>query len=66
MDYDSDEEIYEKIKEKLEVHSFGEFLEKFQPTVYEYTTGSEGGLPQMHYTIDPKEASRCKTVTMKC
>ena len=55
--YDSDEEMYKAIKDKLEVRSFGEFLKKFQPKVFEYTMGSvDGGLSQMHYTINPFEA----------
>ena len=59
-DYDSDEEMYKDIKDYLEVRSFGEFLEKFQPKVFEYTMGSADGSspPQIHYTINPMEAKK--------
>lgn len=56
--YETDVERYKAVSDKLEVRSFGEFLEKFQPKVFEYTMGSVDSLPQIYYTIDPMEAKR--------
>ena len=53
-----DEEMYVDIKKKLEVHTFKEFLEKFQPKVYEYVTGTAEGVPIFQYTSDPMEAKK--------
>ena len=52
----ADEVMYDDIKKKLEVHSFKEFLDKFQPKVYEYVTGTAEGVPFFQYTADPMEA----------
>jgi len=54
----ADEEMYVDIKKKLEVHTFKEFLEKFQPKVYEYVTGTAEGVPIFQYTSDPMEAKK--------
>lgn len=40
----ADERVYADIKEKLAVHSFQEFLEKFAPTVYEKYEPSADGI----------------------
>lgn len=54
----SSEEMYRDISTKLEVRSFREFLEKFQPKVYEFVTGTTDGVPTFNYTTDPQEAKR--------
>lgn len=54
----SDEEMYKDIEKKLEVRSFGEFLEKFQPKVFEFVTGTADGVPYFQYTADPIEAKK--------
>ena len=53
-----DVEMYKDIKDKLEVHSFEEFLEKFQPKVFEYMTGTADGKMIFQYTTDPLEAQK--------
>ena len=55
LDTFDDEKLDKSITEKLEVHSFNEFMEKFLPTVYEYATAeSEDGQNLFfHYTTDP-------------
>lgn len=59
FDDPEDEELYKEIKQRLEVRSFAEFLEKFQPRVYEYAMGSvEDPLPRIYYTINPMEAKQ--------
>ena len=54
----SDEEMYREISTKLEVRSFNEFIEKFQPKVFELVTGTAQGVPIFKYTTDPMEAQR--------
>ena len=53
-----DEELYKEIRERLEVHSFDEFLKKFQPRVFQYTTGTAAGVPMFQYTTNPTEAQK--------
>ncbi|MBR4904360.1 MAG: hypothetical protein IKZ53_06790 [Selenomonadaceae bacterium] len=53
-----DEDMYKDIEKKLEVKSFNEFLEKFQPKVFEYVTGTATGTPTFQYTADPMEAKK--------
>lgn len=48
----SNEMFQEEIKNKLEVHSFKEFLEKFAPDVYEVCRISTEGKAEIVYTID--------------
>lgn len=58
MTYD-DEDLNKKIREALEVKSFAEFLEKFQPTIYEYAIGSDdGGFLKICYTTNTKEVGK--------
>ena len=54
----ADEEMYTDIRDNLEVKTFKEFLEKFQPKVYEYVTGTAEGVPIFQYTSDPMEAKK--------
>lgn len=54
----SDEEMYKEIEKRLEIRSFKEFLEKFQPKVFEFVTGTTEGVPIFKYTTDPTEAQR--------
>lgn len=54
----SDVEMYKDIEDNLEVRSFNEFLEKFQPKVFEYVTGTADGIPVFQYTTDPMEAAK--------
>ena len=51
-------EMYRDISTKLEVRSFSEFLEKFQPKVFEFVTGTTDGVPMFNYTTNPQEAKR--------
>ena len=46
-----DNELYMKLKE-LEVHSFDEFLEKFEPQVYEVCQYDGNGEPRISYITD--------------
>lgn len=46
-----DNELYMKLKE-LEVHSFDEFLEKFEPQVYEVCQSDGNGEPRISYITD--------------
>ena len=54
----NDEKLYEKIKDKLEVRSFKEFLEKFKPEVYQYTTGTTSDVPIFQYTTSTIEGQK--------
>ena len=57
----SDDDMSKEIEEKLEVHSFDEFLgKKFSPKVYEYSTGTADSIPTIQYTTDPVKASKFK------
>lgn len=51
-DYDKEAKRLEDIKEKLEVRSFNEFLDKFSPTVYEHYE-TINGRPSFKYTLNP-------------
>ncbi|MBD3879628.1 MAG: hypothetical protein SR1Q5_08090 [Quinella sp. 1Q5] len=53
-----DEDLYLDIKDKLEVRSFDDFLKKFQPKVFQYTTGTASGVPMFQYTTNPLEAQK--------
>lgn len=58
LSYD-DEDLNSKIREKLEVKSFEEFLQKFPLTIYEYVVGSDdGSAPKIHYTTDTRKAAK--------
>lgn len=57
-DTSSDEELYKAIKDKLEVHSFKDFIDKFQPKVFQYMTGTANGVPIFQYTTNPIEAKK--------
>ena len=54
----SNNEMHKDIEKKLEVRSFNEFLEKFQPKVFECVTGTENDVPFFQYTDDPMEAKK--------
>ena len=52
------------VREKLEVRSFKEFLEKFAPKVYEICEAIDGK-PMVHYTTDAKLANERHGVEQK-
>lgn len=54
----ADERVYADIKEKLAVHSFQEFLEKFAPTVYEkYEPSADGKGIHVSYSTENSEGA---------
>ncbi len=58
LDEEDEETVYQDVKEKLSVHSFDEFLERFAPKVYEkYEPAPDGGVPIVTYSTEQSDGA---------
>ena len=60
----SNDRLAADIENKLLVHSFNEFMEKFAPKIYEVAWRDESGNIQFSYTTDRNKFPNCPYVTL--